>query len=65
MIYLLVSRGSEVDGSEIVEAGTPLHIKVSSRDVENQPVIGFVTIALAEKFLERKKITREEYRFIL
>lgn len=65
MIYLLVSRGVEIEGSEIVEAGTPLHIKASSRDVENQPIIGFVTIALAEKFLARKNIPRDEYRFIL
>ena len=65
MIYLLVSRGREIDGSEIVEVGTPLHINVSSRGIENQPIIGFVTIALAEDFLARKNIPRDEYRFIL
>ena len=65
MIYLLVSRGRGIDGPEKHAAGTPLHIKVFSRDVENQPILGFVTIALAEKFLERKNIPRDEYRFIL
>jgi hypothetical protein len=65
MIYLLVSRGRENDGSEKRPAGTPLHIKVPSRDAENQPILGFETITLAEKFLERKKIPRDEYRFIL
>ncbi len=65
MIYLLVSRGKEIDGSEIIEAGTPLHIKISDKEVENLPIIGFVTISLAEKFLDRKNIPRDEYRFIL
>ena len=65
MIYLLVSRGREIDGAEKTETGTPLHIKVSSRDSENQPIIGFVTIALAEKYLERKNIPMDEYKFLL
>jgi hypothetical protein len=65
MIYLLVSRGSEIDGSKKIEAGTPLHIRVPGRDEETQPIIGFDSITLAEKYLERKKIARDEYRFIL
>lgn len=65
MIYLIVSRSRETSGSEKGEAGTPLHIKVSGKDGENQPVIGFVTIALAEKYLDREKIPREDYKFLL
>lgn len=65
MIYLLVSRGRENNGPEKRAAGTPLRIEVSSRDAENQPILGFETITLAEKFLDRKKIPRDEYRFIL
>jgi broad specificity polyphosphatase/5'/3'-nucleotidase SurE len=65
MIYLLVSRSRQTDGSKEIEAGTPLNINIPSRDIENQPIIGFVSIALAEKYLERKNISRDEYRFIL
>ena len=65
MIYLIVSRARGNSGSEKGEAGTPLHIKVSGRDGENQPIIGFVTIALAQKYLERKNIAGDEYKFLL
>ncbi len=65
MIYLLVSRGREIDDAEKVEAGTPLQLKVSSGNDENQPILGFATIALAEKYLDRNNISRDEYRFIL
>ena len=65
MIYLLVSRSIEVDGSEKVAAGTPLQIKVPGREAENHPIIGFETLMLAEEFLSRNKISRDEYRLIL
>ena len=65
MIYLLVSRGREIDGAKKVEAGTPLQLKVSSSNDEDQPILGFATIALAEKYMDRSNISRDEYRFIL
>ena len=48
-----------------MEAGTPLHIKVSGRDDGKHPIIGFETIALAEEFLARKSIAKDEYKLIL
>jgi hypothetical protein len=65
MIYLIVSRGKNSSGSIECEAGTPLHVNISGRDVESQPIIGFTTIALAEKYLDRKNIPKDEYKFIL
>jgi hypothetical protein len=65
MFYLLISRGRVTDGSGKDETGTPLHIQIPGRDAENQPVMGFVTIELAESYLARKKIPRDEYRFVL
>ena len=65
MIYLLVSRSIKIDDSVRIETGTPLHIKVPGKNDEEQPIIGFETISLADKFLARKNISRGEYMLIL
>jgi hypothetical protein len=65
MIYLLVSRGRKTDGSVKIEAGTPLHLKVSGSDNMENPIIGFDTLALANDFLDRKKIPKDDYKLIL
>lgn len=65
MIYLLISRSSEISGSVRVEAGTPLRIEVSDGEDGKHPVIGFETIALAEEFIDRKGISKDEYKLIL
>ncbi len=65
MIYLIVSRSSEVADSVTVEAGTPLYLKVSGSDNEENPVIGFETLALADEFLDRKNLPKDDYKLIL
>ena len=65
MIYLLVSRGREFDGSVKIEAGTPLHLKVSGSDNDETPIVGFETLALANEFLDRKNISKDDYKLIL
>ena len=64
MIYLIVSRSSKVGDKVSVEAETPLHIKVPKIDDED-PIIGFESLALAQLFLDRRNIPSNDYKFIL
>jgi len=65
MIYLIVSRSSEVGDKVRVEAETPLLIKVPKKDEEEHLIIGFESLALAQLFLERRNITDNDYKFVL
>jgi len=65
MIYLIVSRSSEVRDSVKIEAGTPLYLKASGSDNEENPIVGFETLALVNEFLGRKNILKDDYKLIL
>ena len=65
MIYLIVSRSSEVGDKVRVDAETPLIIKIPKTNEEEHPIIGFESLALAQLFLERRNIPGSDYKFVL
>jgi len=64
MIYIAISKSKDLGESIKLEAGVPLHIKVNSRGMEDQPIIGFRAIEFGEKYLEKKNIPIGDYQFV-
>ena len=60
MIYVITSRRIEIEKSIQIDGGVPLHIKVPTRDLEDQPYLGFTSKNLGEKYLEIKNIPKED-----
>lgn len=65
MIYLIVSRSTEIGDKVSIEAGTPIHIKVPKAEDNEQLIVGFDSLALAQKYLARRNVTSNEYKFVL
>ena len=65
MIYLIVSRNTEIGDKVSIEAGTPIHIKVSKTEDNEHLIVGFDSLTLAQKFLNRRNVSSNEYKFIL
>jgi len=61
MIYVIKSRIPGIDDPLATLSEEPLHIKVSTRDLDNQPFIGFATEELGETFLNLKSYLDENY----
>ena len=59
MIYVITSRRIEIGQSVQIDKGIPLHIKVPTRDLDDQPYLGFNSKNLGEKYLEIKNIPTE------
>ncbi len=64
MIYVITSRRIEIEKSIQIDKRVPLHIKVPTRDLENQPYLGFTSKYLGEKYLELKNIPKENLRVV-
>jgi len=60
MIYVITSRRIEIEKSIQIDNGAPLHIKVPTRDLDDQPFLGFTSKNLGEKYLEVKNIPTED-----
>jgi hypothetical protein len=60
MIYVITSRRIEIGKSIQIDKGVPLHIKVPTRGLEEQPYLGFTSRNLGEKYLELKDIPTED-----
>ena len=60
MIYVITSRRVEIGKSVQIDKGVPLHIKVPTRDLDDQPYLGFTSKNLGEKYLEIKNIPTED-----
>jgi hypothetical protein len=60
MIYVITSRRIEIGKSIQLDKGVPLHIKVPTRDLEDQPYLGFTSKNLGEKYLELKNIPKKD-----
>jgi hypothetical protein len=65
MIYLIVSRSTEIGDKVSIEAETPIHIKVPKTEDNEHLIVGFDSLALAQKFLDRRNIPPNEYKFVL
>ena len=62
MAYFITQNKSKAGESIQMIPGTPLHIKVPSRDFDAQPFLSFASKELAEKFMEIRSISIEEFR---
>ncbi len=61
MIYIATSNRKEIAEDIALEADVSLHIKVPSRGLDDQPLLGFASQKLAKEYLEYKNIPTDEY----
>tara|TARA_R110002167_G_scaffold317823_1_gene523439 strand:+ start:243 stop:572 length:330 start_codon:yes stop_codon:yes gene_type:complete len=64
MIYIVISGKTEKDESNGIEPGTPLFVKISGGGIGNQPILGFSSIELGEKYLKLKNIPLGSYQLV-
>ena len=64
MIYTITSRRTEIGGTEKISIEGPFHIKVSNRDIEDQPLLGFSSKVLGEAYMRMKSFSEEEYQIV-
>jgi len=60
MIYVITSKRIDIGKTIQLDRGVPLHIRIPTIDLEDQPYLGFISKDLGEKYLEIKNIPTED-----
>lgn len=64
MIYIITSSKTGKGEWNGIEPGTPLFVKVSNKGIDNQPILGFSSIELGERYLKLKNIPLAENQVV-